>query len=522
MASFDELKNKTIQSLKSKFDEKAAECFEEVLEHCEFESLEEVVEDLQSSGGAKDASEIESSIVEEMATKFEWDDEQQLQCLKLLRITYGLDEPQESEEAKQDDEKQEKLVLPTDVVWTNFDKSQFQETRDYMNGQTHNAFADRPDTSFLEITTMGRNNNINLVPLLFDVYSYYRYSDMTSRKTLNIPHAQFCAKTAFFTAMKNKDDRHREVYNAVVQTLSSYQYRITPPFQPNNPNKIDDDINAYIRITLMVSKMLNETLVAKKRDISPFPVLVDVWIIPSKVREKLQVAVDEDDEDDEEEEEEEEEEDDANTAVKEDKLTKDFTVNLQKFNLEFEAATINLDDEAKTFKTLCSKFEKVFNKTRRSIKLNIIIDRRRESDNLIVYQLPLKYAAIPQNYCGETLIYSTAEYMMYDMDNSVLQQSKRDPAKEVSPIFGAKVDCDGRMFCVSFAMLGANKSRMQFWRHGGGIRFWPSYMLTLWPKLFVNAKINKQFTENNYVEDNFKIAWKDALFDAWYKAIVDF
>ena len=58
-------------------------------------------------------------------------------------------------------------------------------------------------------------------------------------------------------------------------------------------------------------------------------------------------------------------------------------------------------------------------------QLCIVIDRRKTKDNLLIYLLPLKYSAIPRNYCNETLIYSSAHHMMYDVDNSILKRDLR-------------------------------------------------------------------------------------------------
>eukprot|EP00483_Globobulimina_turgida_P012205 UN12227 len=113
---------------------------------------------------------------------------------------------------------------------------------------------------------------------------------------------------------------------------------------------------------------------------------------------------------------------------------------------------------------------------------------------------------------------------MYDIDNSILKQSRKkmDENKEKEPIFGARYDCDGKMFCLSFSLHETNRTRIQFWRHGGGIRFWPNYMKTIWPKLFINPKIKKKYLKNDYITNKFQLNVQDNLFDGWYKSIVDF
>jgi len=67
-----------------------------------------------------------------------------------------------------------------------------------------------------------------------------------------------------------------------------------------------------------------------------------------------------------------------------------------------------------------------------------------------------------------------------------------------------------------------NKNRIQFWRNGGGVRFWPFYMTTVWPKLFINPKIDKKYLAKDYIKNNFGLETNDKLFDSWYASIVDF
>ena len=102
---------------------------------------------------------------------------------------------------------------------------------------------------------------------------------------------------------------------------------------------------------------------------------------------------------------------------------------------------------------------------------------------------------------------------MFDIDGSIQGNH---------PIFGATTDCNGRMFCLSFALSQSDENRIQFWRGGGGIRFWPQYMTTIWPRLFYDAKIDKKYLAKGYIEKNFGLSVKDSTFDAWYKSIVDF
>merc|ERR550539_2336114 len=101
-------------------------------------------------------------------------------------------------------------------------------------------------------------------------------------------------------------------------------------------------------------------------------------------------------------------------------------------------------------RTLLSTFTQLLAKNaKRSVKICIVIDRRKKKDNLLIYLLPLKYSAIPRNYCNETLIYSSAHHMMYDIDNTVMQRDMRkyqrankdndSKEEEEDPIYGASL-----------------------------------------------------------------------------------
>mmetsp|Transcript_56792 Transcript_56792/g.51090 ORF Transcript_56792/g.51090 Transcript_56792/m.51090 type:complete len:413 (-) Transcript_56792:30-1268(-) len=402
------------------------------------------------------------------------------------------------------------------IDWTGHTADDIKEAREYINKQCGNAISDF-DQAFITLETIGRRHGINLVPLMHDIYSFYKFKDLTDSERYNMTHSQFCAKSKTLKSLKFKDEAHKQVYQSLVQTLASFQHRLAPAFRVNNPLKIDDDINPYIQYTLNVSNMLKKILNTQQP--SPLPLLVDLWIIPLRVKEALLSSADDDDEEDSDDDESDSDDEDE----KIDTMTKDFTPNLKKYGAIYETATLDNNGDLKDVRTLETVFKKILNKSRRSIKLNIIIDRRKQKDNLLIYQLPLKYAAIPRNYCNETMIFLTSQHVMYDIDNSILKRDKKTLQQQTDkdPIFGAKYGCDGKMFLLSFG-LHEKQIRISFWKNGGGVRFWPNYMITMWPRLFINAKINKEYQMNNYIENNFGLKWKDEEFTNWYNAIVDF
>jgi len=116
---------------------------------------------------------------------------------------------------------------------------------------------------------------------------------------------------------------------------------------------------------------------------------------------------------------------------------------------------------------------------------------------------------------------------MWDCDNSVHRMSKQKWAtaqKEEGgdPIFGGSHDASGRMFALSFSMHETNRNRVQFWKNGGGLRFWPRYMLDIWPQMFVKGSgaLDKKYTKE-YVKERFALDTEDAVFEEWKKAIID-
>ena len=179
---------------------------------------------------------------------------------------------------------------------------------------------------------------------------------------------------------------------------------------------------------------------------------VDLWIVPNKVKDALGQNVEEDDSEEDEESDEDEEDDEDD----EEKIGEDLANALNAFGAKLEIGTIDWLKESDCTRTLQQTFTKLLAKNaKRSVKICIVIDRRKQKDNLLVYLLPLKYSAIPRNYCNETLIYSSAHHMMYDDDNSVLKRDQRKfnrakqggDAKEEEQV-------NGRHFFVIFAFFG--------------------------------------------------------------------
>ena len=90
--------------------------------------------------------------------------------------------------------------------------------------------------------------------------------------------------------------------------------------------------------------------------------------------------------------------------------------------------------------------------------------------------------------------------------------------EQEDPIYGASLSANGFMFTLSFALHQSNKTRIQFWREGGGLRFWPRYMVEIWPDLFLKPELDEKYTAQ-YVEEQFALSAKDEMFDEWYKVI---
>merc|ERR1719385_194319 len=245
----------------------------------------------------------------------------------------------------------------------------------------------------MQIATIGRKNGINLVPLLHDIYSFHKWKYHPNDSGYDKP--QFCGQSPYLRTFKN--GANSKVYQALLVTLNSIETRMTPKFMANSSRKIADDINAFIAYTLCVSKMLQNFVSTTK---GCCPLLVDFWIIPSKVKDSLSQNVDDDDEGEDDDDDEDEE-----------KMSENLVEALQQFKAQFKTGTIDWKKESDCVRTIQQTFSTLLNKyAKRSVKICIIIDLRKEKDNLLVYLLPLKYSAIPRNYCNETLIYSSAHH----------------------------------------------------------------------------------------------------------------
>ena len=272
MASFEQTKEKAPQFLTQRFNADVATKFIEYIEEEELDSVDEIVEDITELSS--------SSIVAYVVENCNLDSTKKSSFWHALRILFELEREQSTlnvlNGVNGQGSKQNIFGMETvnvlNIDWTNYTEDDLKETREYINKQCGNTFC-QFDQAFITIETIGRNHNINLVPLLFDIYSYYKYKDLTNSERYNIAHAQFCAKSKTLQSLKLKDENHKQIYQSLVQTLASFQHRINPTFNVNYSIKIDDDINPYIEHTLNVSNMLEK--IRETQQPSPVPLLVN-------------------------------------------------------------------------------------------------------------------------------------------------------------------------------------------------------------------------------------------------------
>eukprot|EP01084_Bolivina_argentea_P164744 286371_1 len=431
MTTFEESMQMSMIYLTNTFNSNVSVAFLNYIEEEEIEEIEVIKNDIK-----KDAS--TSIIVEFMGDKFEWNDEQKQSFFSALHKLFDIT-----------------IKKPSDIDWTYFTENDIKETREYLNKQCFNAFSCL-EQSFLTIEAIGRNHDINIVPLLYDVYSHYKMcrsysmSKQTHAKLVfgyihqiqhllpfystyynipspikvicfgyyyeppknnnynnrNVTHSQFCQKSKILHSLTKKEST-RQIYDSIIQTLNRFSHRsFIEKFNIYSCMKIDDDINIYIKYTLYISNMLDNII---RNNHSCLPLLVDLWIIPLKVKESLYVYNNSDDS----ESGSDSQSDDYSDYEMKDTIPLNFHEGLKKYNAYYCMDTINYNEEKKCIQILKTQFEKILNKSRRSIKIGIIIDRRKEQNNLLIYQLPLKYSAIPRNYCNETLIFSSGHHLMY-------------------------------------------------------------------------------------------------------------
>ena len=273
MASFEDTTAKAPEFLKGRFNEQVATQFMEYIEEQEIESIDEVVQDIMQIKS--------SSIVAFVAKNCNLNDQEKEKFFRALRVLFELEREEskstlnilngvENQSSKQNIFGLEIKNNVLNIDWTNYTESECKETREYINKQCFNAF-EHFDQSFITIETIGRNHEINIVPLLFDIYSYYKYKSLNS-KQYQITHSQFCKKSKTLQALKYKDDHHQKIYSSIVQTMASFQHRINPTFSVNYSLKIDDDINSFIQYTLNVSNILKK--IQETQQPPPMPLLV--------------------------------------------------------------------------------------------------------------------------------------------------------------------------------------------------------------------------------------------------------
>ena len=266
MSSFEEIMKKAPEYLSSRYNSDVSDAFITYCNEEEMDSIDLISDDVNTD------DHTESAIVSALGDKFSWNDSAKESFLKSLRILIGLDE---------DTNSNKKVVLPQEINWTNTTKSDVETAQNYINKQCNNIFT--ADKSLIQLIAIGRKNNINIVPLLFDIYSRYRFSLKMSKinnKTNklegpDITHSTFCQKSKFLKSLHQKDTQHKKIYNSLVQTLNSYQHRINPGYKGPGLNKINDDINAFIEYTLCVSTMMKSLTQSNQ---SCLPLLVNIYI----------------------------------------------------------------------------------------------------------------------------------------------------------------------------------------------------------------------------------------------------
>ncbi len=117
----------------------------------------------------------------------------------------------------------------------------------------------------MQIATIGMKHDVNLVPLLHDIYSYFKWKHYPKDSSYDKP--QFCGQSPYFREFKSGSNS--KVYQALLVTLNSIETRMTPKFTVGNSQcQIVDDINAFIAYTLCVSTML-QNFVTKTVDCCP-------------------------------------------------------------------------------------------------------------------------------------------------------------------------------------------------------------------------------------------------------------
>eukprot|EP01083_Nonionella_stella_P258457 883423_1 len=181
MAAFTETMKQASEYLTNKFNKNISDAFLSYIEDEEIEEIDVITNDINSDVAT-------SSIVEFVSDKFSWNDTQKEDFFSTLRIFFELDTDPNH-------------ITPNDIDWTNFTDDDLKETRQYINKQCFNAFSTL-DQSFITIETIGRNHNVNIVPLLFDVYSFYKYKDI--KISNNMTHSQFCQKSKILHDLTKK------------------------------------------------------------------------------------------------------------------------------------------------------------------------------------------------------------------------------------------------------------------------------------------------------------------------------
>jgi len=308
------------------------------------------------------------------------------------------------------------------------------------------------------------------------------------------------------TLQKLCDKKHHPMIKAAADTfLKRYSSQILLP----KTEKIVDSLESFADYISGATQFIH-TLMTAELVLPPFQ--VDLVIIPNKVIDVLEEV---DDDEDDEEDPDSDDEDDEDDEKKDNAyaVIEDINKQLKEAGVVYESLALNQSFKARDFGALFKKFK---TKTGQNVdhkeddvmkfsmphkqRLCLVADRRKggKHDELFMYK-PDKGGEMPKDKVPEWGIQSSFDCLI--------------PAKYPRQMVTAKTPAKGYMMCFSFKVEQKNEISCHLYSQGQMIRFLPSDIFTMLPKLFHwdNKDKNDRNTRYMNLSDDKKQAFTEKI-----------
>ena len=168
-------------------------------------------------------------------------------------------------------EKEDNFVKLLSQLDFNVNKTDIENAKKYVIQQIP-GFVGIEDKTFFELQAVGLKNKIPIMPLLNDLYQFWRLH--TNQK--DIGENEWYASSKYLSSIKDKKKKE-----LIIGGIRSYGRRILPsPVVNNIQSKVNDSLSQYIKLVLHTTECIKNLIDTSNASL---PLQIDVWIIPKNV-----------------------------------------------------------------------------------------------------------------------------------------------------------------------------------------------------------------------------------------------